>query len=164
MGAPKRPRWSSLQYWPRKRAEKLIPSVNWKPIKGDGKSEGLLGYILYKAAMATAAVKDETPNSMTKGKKIAVPVTILEAPNMKVFSVRFYQHGKVMKEVVVSQDKELKRQLKVPAQLKNIDAETPKGFEDVRVIVYSIPKQAELKKTPDLIEISRFSKGQISIC
>jgi len=162
MGAPKRPRWSSLQYWPRKRAEKLIPSVNWKPIKVDGKHEGLLGYILYKATMATALVKDETPNSMTKGKKIAIPVTILEAPNMKVFSVRFYKHGKVMKEVVVSNDKELKRQLKVPKQLKTLDAEAPKEFEDIRVIVYSIPSQAELKKTPDLIELAVSAKDKLA--
>ena len=96
MGA-KRPRWSSLQYWPRKRAEKILPSVNWRVVHG----EGLLGFILYKAAMATAIVKDDTPNSMTKGKKIAVPVTILEAPNMKIYSVRFYKFGKVLKEVVV---------------------------------------------------------------
>jgi len=162
MGAPKRPRWSSLQYWPRKRAEKILPSVNWKPIKVDGKFEGLLGHILYKATMATASVKDETPNSMTKGKKIAIPVTILEAPNMKIFSVRFYKHGKVSKEVVVSQDKELKRQLKVPKHLKTLDSEAPKEFEDIRVIVYSIPSQAELKKTPDLIELAVSAKDKLA--
>jgi large subunit ribosomal protein L3 len=162
MGAPKRPRWSSLQYWPRKRAEKLIPSVNWKPIKGDGKTEGLLGYILYKAAMATAVVKDETPASMTKGKKMAVPVTILEAPNMKVFSVRFYKHGKVEKEVVVSNDKELKRQLKVPKEIKNFDSEAPKSFDDIRVIVYSLASQTDFKKTPDLIELAVSAKDKLS--
>ena len=44
-----RPRFGSLQFWPRKRAEKEIPSVNWKTIKG----KGILGFITYKVGMAT---------------------------------------------------------------------------------------------------------------
>ena len=37
-----RPRFGSLQFWPRKRARKYLPSVNWKPIN----SEGILGFII----------------------------------------------------------------------------------------------------------------------
>src|SRR5688572_7707532 len=143
-----RPRYGSLQFWPRKRAEHFLPSVNWDAIKG----EGFLGFIAYKAGMATAIVKDSTPKSMTPGKKIAVPVTFLEMPTMRIYSVRFYKAGKVMTEVIVSNDRELKRVVKVSKNTtKNLD--DIKDFDDVRVIAYSVPKNAGLKKTPDLAEI-----------
>jgi ribosomal protein L3 len=58
--------------------------VNWSAIKG----EGFLGFIAYKVGMATAIVKDSTPKSMTPGKKLAIPVTFLEVPSMKIYSVR----------------------------------------------------------------------------
>ena len=97
MAAPKSPRRGSLQYWPRKRAKKYLPSPNWKAIKSD--SSKLKGFICYKAGMASAFVKDESADSMTKGKKIIIPVTIIECPQMKIFSVRFYKNGKVAKDV-----------------------------------------------------------------
>jgi large subunit ribosomal protein L3 len=144
------PRSGSLQFWPRKRAESIIPSVNWAPVKG----KGLLGFITYKVGMATAVVKDNTPDSSTKGKKIAVPVTILEAPNMKIFSVRFYKQGKVVKDVVISNDKELKKLVKLPEQIQPFDSQLSKEYDDIRLIVYSLSKQTSLKKTPDLAEIA----------
>ena len=50
MAAPKAPRKGSLQYWPRKRASKFLPSVNWSAIKSDS---NLKGFICYKAGMAS---------------------------------------------------------------------------------------------------------------
>ena len=149
MAPPVRPRWGSLQFYPRKKAAKKIPSVNWDMIN----SEGVQGFIFYKVGMASAVVKDNTPDSMTKGKKKITPVTILEAPNMKIFSVRFYKNNQVAKEIVVSNDKDIKRVLKVPKKLKNFDAEVPKDFENIRLLVYSLPSQTGVKKTPDLIEV-----------
>src|SRR3989344_9637213 len=111
------PHHGRLQFWPRKRAEKFVPSVNWSVVKFDAKNEGLLGFIAYKAGMSTAAVKDSTDKSLTAGKKIFVPVTILEAPNMKIYSVRFYNKGNPVKDIIVSIDKELKRVVKLPKQI-----------------------------------------------
>ena len=103
--------------------------------------------------MASAYVKDDTPDSMTKGKKIIVPVTIIECPSLKIFSVRFYKNGKVAKEVLAENlDKELKRRLKLPKNPKK--RESLEGdYDDVRVICYSIVKKTGIKKTPDLSEI-----------
>src|SRR3989344_4932826 len=154
-----RPRYGSLQFWPRKRAERFLPSVNWEPIKGDG----LLGFIAYKVGMATATVKDSTPKSMTPGKKLAIPVTFLETPPVKIYSVRFYKNGKVINEVVVSNDKELKRIVKVtktPANSNSLDE--VKDFDDIRVIIYSVLKEAKLKKTPDIIEVGIGAKDKLS--
>src|SRR3989344_8274618 len=147
------PHHGSLQFWPRKRASKFLPSVNWSVVKCREKTSSLLGFIGYKVGMASAIVKDNTENSMTKGKKIFIPVTILEVPNMKIFSIRFYKHGRVLKDIIVSNDKELKRTLKVPKEVKSFESQIPKEYEDIQCIVYSLPKQTSLKKTPDMIEL-----------
>jgi len=154
-----RPRYGSLQFWPRKRAERFLPSVNWDPIKG----EGLLGFIAYKAGMATAIVKDSTPKSMTPAKKLAVPITFLETPPVKIYSVRFYKNGKPLTEVVVSNDRELKRivkVMKVPATASALDE--VKDFDDIRVIIYSIAKETGVKKTPDVIEVGIGGKDKLA--
>jgi len=161
MSKSSRPRRGSLQYWPRKRARKAIPSVNFKPIKTSEK--GILGFITYKVGMATAVVKDLTDKSMTQNKSIAVPITILEVPNMKIFSVRFYKYSKVLKDVVVSNDKELKRKLKVPKQVKSLDKDAPKDYDDIKLICYSLPNSINLKKTPDLIELAVSADDKLTL-
>ncbi len=112
MAQPKTPRSGSLQFWPRKRASKFLPSVNWSTVNTNS-SKGLKGFIGYKAGMVSGFVMDNTPDSMTKGKKIIIPMTVLECPKAKIFSVRFYKNGKVMSEVVSKNlDKELKKVVK----------------------------------------------------
>jgi len=153
MPTKKSPRKGSLQFWPRKRASKFLPRVNWSFVKG---KKILKGFIVYKAGMASAIVKDTTPNSMTLNKQIAVPVTILEAPTIKIFSVRFYKDSKVMKDVIVEHsNKELKKKLKMPKQIKNHaeELEKIKDYDDITIIVYSQVKKTNLKKTPDMSEI-----------
>ena len=149
----KSPRRGSLQFYPRCRAAKFLPSVNWSSVYPMAKETGLLGFITYKVGMGSSIVKDNTENSMTKGKKIVIPTTILEVPNMKVFSVRFFKSGIPAKEVIVSNDKDLKRVLKVPKVLKSFESEIPKDYDDIKVIVHSIPSQTSIKDTPDLIEL-----------
>src|SRR3972149_5470751 len=153
MAAPKAPRKGSLQFWPRKRASKLLPSVNWTAINSD--SKGLKGFICYKAGMASAFVKDNTEHSMTKGKKIAVPVTIMECPKMKILSVRFYKNGQVANEILAENpDKELTSVIKLPKAKKGkIEDVKPDSYDDIRIIAYSEVKKTNIKKTPDIIEI-----------
>lgn len=140
------PRFGSLQYWPRKRAAKSVPQVNWDAVKGDG----ILGLIAFKVGMGKAIVRDKTEKSLTLNKKVAMPVTILEVPKMKLFSVRFYKHGIVMKDVIVSHDKELKHVLRVPKQLHEFKA--PEGYDEIRVIAYPVMKDM-FKKTPPMVEL-----------
>ena len=140
------PRFGSLQYWPRKRAAKAVPQVNWNAVKG----EGVLGLIAFKVGMASAIVRDKTDKSLTANKKITMPVTILEVPKLKLFSIRFYKQGIVMKDVIVSHDKELKRVLRVPKQLPAFHA--PEGYDEIRVIAYPVMKDM-FKKTPPMVEL-----------
>ena len=157
MPTRKSPRKGSLQFWPRKRAAKFLPSVNWDAIHS---GKNIKGFICYKAGMASAYVKDNTPNSMTKGQKIIVPVTILECPSLKIFSVRFYKDTKVVKEILApSLDKELKRKVKIPkTYTKKLDDVKSEEYEDVRIIVYSDVKKTGLKKKPDMIEFKTIVK------
>jgi large subunit ribosomal protein L3 len=151
MPTRKSPRKGSLQFWPRKRAAKFLPRVNWDSIDTN---KILKGFICYKAGMMSAAVKDNTPDSMTKDKQIVVPVTILECPPMKIMSVRFYKDGKVAKDVLVEGlDKELKKKIKMPKTFKKLDDVKSEEYDDIKIICYSVVKKTGLKKTPDLVEV-----------
>ena len=150
----KSPRKGSLQFWPRKRVNKFLPRVNWNVVNSVGKS--LKGFIGYKVGMVSLYVKDNTNDSMTKGKNIAVPSTILECPGMKIYSVRFYKDNKLVTEVLSENfDKELKRAVKLPGKKdgKKIDDVKSQEYNDVKVICYSLVKKTGLKKKPDLSEI-----------
>jgi len=147
-------RSGSLQFYPRVRAKKVLPSVNWAPVSKNG--VGFMGFVGYKVGMVSVLVKDDTADSMTKNKRVVVPATVVECPAMKIYSVRFYKDGKVMKDVVVSKDKELRRSVKVSKkafsheQLVVSDSE----FDDVRVILSSgVGKTGIGKKKVDMIEV-----------
>ncbi len=147
-------RHGSLQFYPRVRAKKVLPRVKWDSLTKE--KVGLLGFIGYKVGMKSAYVKDSTPNSLTKGQKIYIPVTIIECPTLKIMSVRFYKNKKLMGEVLNSNlDKELKRVVKIPKEKKEskkIDDFKEKA-DNVRVIVYSQVKKTNIKKRPNISEI-----------
>nr|AJS12736.1 50S ribosomal protein L3P [uncultured archaeon] len=135
---------------------KLLPSANWNAISSNNTSGNLKGFICYKAGMLSAAIKDNTDKSMTKGKTKIVPVTVLSCPKLKIFSIRFYKYGKVAKEILSGNfDNELKKKVKLPKKKENLKAdEIPsEGYDDIRVIVYSQVKKTGIKKKPDMTEL-----------
>ena len=143
-------RCGSLQFYPRVRAKKVVPGVNWKPLDKDG--VGFMGFVGYKVGMISVWAKDDTEASLTKGKKIAVPATVLECPTMKIYSVRFYMDGKVMKDVVVTNDKDLKKKVKLSKKIGEIKEDIE--FDDVRVIMYTGVKNTCVDKNrADMLEI-----------
>jgi len=144
----------SLQFYPRVRAKKVIPSVNWSPIKKIISPSKLLGFIGYKVGMVSVFAKDETPDSMTKGKRIIVPATVIECPQMKIYSIRFYKNNQVAKDVIVSNEKILKSKLNVGKNVKNVD-KIDFDYDDLRVVVYSdVASTGFGKKSPDVLEIA----------
>ena len=153
-----RPRKGSLQFYPRVRAKKVLPRVSWSFLSKD--EVGLLGFIGYKAGMKSAYVRDNTSNSLTKGQRIIIPVTIIECPLIKIFSVRFYKNKKVIGDVLNSDiDKELKKKVKLPKVVKKkIEDFKEEDFDDLRVIVYSQVKKTGIKKKPDIAEIGLSGK------
>jgi len=165
MGKKSSPRSGSLQFWPRKRAKKFLPSVNWKPVSLSFSSDKSfpLGFICYKVGMKSAYVKDNTPDSMTKNKRIIIPVTILECPSMKILSVRLYKNSNVVNEIFSAdnKEKELKRKIKLQKEhdkkkiLEILEKKLEeKNFDDIRIIAYSLVKNTGIKKSPDIIELA----------
>ena len=161
MGRKQGPRKGSLQVWPRSRSHDFLPRVNWKPVlkKKGGEKTNLLGFIGYKVGMASAFVKDSTPDSMTKNKRVIVPVTVVECPTLKILAVRFYKNKIAMKEILNEVlDKELIRIIKMPKNKINakdlIEKVKADEFDDVKLVVYSQVKKTEIKKTPDISELA----------
>jgi len=146
-------RHGSLQFWPRSRASRVIPSASFKTLSRN--DIGFLGFIGYKVGMMSAYVRDNGANSLTKGQRITVPVTIIEFPTVKIFSTRFYKNNKVVGEVLNSIiDKEVKRKVKLPKQAKNDIDGFKEDYDDVRVIIYSQVKKTGIKKKVDMIEVA----------
>ena len=153
MPSKKSPRKGSLQFWPRKRASKFLPRVNWDAISSHT-SNGLKGFIGYKAGMTSLTVLDNTANSMTKGKKIVIPATILECPPMRILSLRLYKNGIVAKEILNEHlEKELKRKITLPKKKHNLNEVKLDEYDDIHVVAYSEVKKTNIKKTPDIIEL-----------
>ncbi len=156
MGKIHKPRASSLQFWPRKRTSKILPRVNWKPLEKKHSDKKLLGFMAYKVSNARVLANDLTPDSMTKGKQIIVPVTILEIPPLKILSIRFYKDHQVAIDIMAENlDKELKHRIKLPkAKTKKIEDIKPESYDNIRILVYSIIKKTEKKKSPDIAELA----------
>ena len=142
-------RSGSLQFYPRVRAKKVMPRVNWKIVSKDS---GLKGFVGYKVGMISVYAKDDTENSMTKGKRITIPATVLECPKVKIYSVRFYKNGKVLKDLIVTNEKILKRSVKLPKKVEEF--KEVEDFDDVRVVLYTDNKNTCTdKKKADLVEM-----------
>lgn len=147
-------RHGSLQFYPRVRSKEFLPSVNWSSIISK-KEAGILGFVGYKAGMMSAYVKDNTANSLTKGKKIIIPVTILECPAVKILSIRFYKDKKILGEVMnKTLDKELKRKIKLPKEVhKKLEDFKEGSYDNISLVIYTEVKKTGVKKAPDIVEI-----------
>src|SRR3990167_4098018 len=115
-----RPRHGSLQYWPRKRAKRIVTRTrHWAPSK-DAKPLGFAGW---KAGMTHVQLIDQNSKSPTFGKTIVRPVTVLDAPSLFVAAIRFYSASKSVGEKWAKLPKDVKLKLKM-----NSKSENPKEF------------------------------------
>lgn len=159
MANVRRPRHSSLQFWPRKKSQRPYAQIKaW----ANEKNIALLGFAGYKAGMTHIALKDNRPWSHTKGDEIVWPVTVIECPALKLYSIRFYKRDtyglKLVKEILNPKlDRELERKLSMPKKQKatlNEAENKTEEYADIRVNVYTQPKKSGLgKKTPELFEL-----------
>ncbi|MDO8725709.1 MAG: 50S ribosomal protein L3 [Candidatus Methanoperedens sp.] len=163
MSHPHRPRRGSIAYSPRIRARSEIPRVRAWPMKKEAK---LMGFAGYKAGMTHVIMTDDVPNSLTLGMEISIPVTILEAPPMKVAAIRVYKNttygaNAIAEAWTTELDKELNRAMTVPkkhdlpAALAKIDQLIKDGTaKDLRVVMYTLPEKVTgiSKKKPEIME------------
>lgn len=157
-----RPRHGTLQFWPRRKAKKAYAKVrSWF----SSKNTNLLGFVGYKVGMTHIVVRDSRSHSLTKNESVVWPVTVIECPGIKIFSLRFYKktpYGlKVVSEVFNPKlDKELGRKVKLPkkkefeVKLKELEGKTEE-FDDFRVNIYTQPKKTGIgKKKPEILELA----------
>ncbi|MDP3918921.1 MAG: 50S ribosomal protein L3 [Nanoarchaeota archaeon] len=148
------PRRGSLQFWPHARSSKHAAAVRtW----ADVKENKALGFIGYKVGMTHVLIKEENPNSHKTGMEVFTPVTVIECPPLKVYSVRYHLQDEEGQSKVVSEifskkiDKEMKRKTGLPKKNENTE---PEAFDRVTLSVYTQPKLTGIgKKKPDLVEL-----------
>jgi len=173
VGARKKhaPRRGSLGLRPRKRASRLVPRIkSWPEVSSDTPLP--LAFLAYKAGMTHAFIIDDVPGSMTHGREIFIPVTVLEAPPMIAVAVRAYGYDPniglytlgeawAQPENLASQYRlDLNRvvpRLRFPdteKALKRLEEKLEEIY-DVRIIAATQPRLVGglSKKKPDLIEI-----------
>lgn len=157
------PRHGSLAFLPRKRAGSMVARIrHWPQLNLDKPTP--LAFGGYKVGMTQAIMVDDREGSPTKGREIAVPVTIIEAPPLVAVGARVYGNGfggkRVAREVWHPKlPEDLFRRV---VTLRNssergdarIDArDLPEGGE-VRLIVCTQPRlSGSKKKTPEVFEV-----------
>jgi large subunit ribosomal protein L3 len=150
----RKPRKGSLQFWPRKRAKRQYARVrSWTRLK----EAKLLGFAGYKAGMTHLMINDSRKNSLTRGEEIFCPATIIECPPLKTASIRFYKNTinglKIVSEVFAEKiDKELGRKIIAPKKVRK-KIEEVGDYDMIRLLVYTQPKLAGMKKKPEIFEI-----------
>ena len=146
------PRRGSLQYWPRKRSARHYARVRaW----ADAKQPKLLGFAGYKAGMTHIQIIDNS-SSTTKGMIISLPVTVLECPPIKVYSLRFYKNSssgyKLVSEVFnKTHSKNLSRKFK-PSKKQN---KQPDNFDYIHAVCHTQPHLTGIgNKKPEVFEMA----------
>ncbi len=146
------PRKGSMQYWPRKRAKKAYARVKSFAKEKEAK---LLGFAGYKAGMTHLLVEDNRKTSPTKGEDIFCPVTVIECPPLKIYSVRFYKNKQLKTEVLNPKlNKEVERKTIVSKKKSDINKINTKDYDDIKLVVYTQPKLTKLKKKPEIFELA----------
>lgn len=155
------PRHGSMQYWPRKRAAREHPRVRtWASSNSD--TAALLGFAGYKVGMTHTMVVDNRPKALTKGDTIAVPVTIVECPDIVILGLNAYkkENGalKIAKTILSDKsNKNVKRTLlenKQKHDFSSVENMADKLVE-VRALVHTQPYKTNIgKKKPEVFEIS----------
>jgi large subunit ribosomal protein L3 len=156
------PRRGSLAYLPRGRASKFVPRIkNWPEYK-DGAAK-LLGFIGYKAGMTHAVMTVSNVDSPFAGQETVVPVTVIDTPPIRPFSIRGYEatiYGlKLTTEVLAgTMLEDLKKTMPAPkeydheAKLKEFE-EKLDSFAEIRMLIHTQPRLAGIaKKKPDVME------------
>jgi large subunit ribosomal protein L3 len=122
-----------------------------------------LAFIGYKAGMRTAVGVDNREGSLTYGKEISFPITIVEAPPMVAVALRAYvKTAKGLQTFAEAwmekPPKDLMRLLSLPEsinhgeKLNKIESSLER-ISEVRLLLASQPRIARLgRKTPELLE------------
>jgi large subunit ribosomal protein L3 len=129
-----RPRRGSLAFTPRKRARSEICRIKRERIV---KGKNIQGFAGYKVGMTHITLTDDVSHSQTEGMEIAVPVTVIETPPMRVDGFRLYKATHYGKQTVT----EVWKEAEANADLSKIEEKIKgNGSElDLRMISSTVP-------------------------
>ncbi len=146
-----------MAYYPRVRAKKIGADIrSWPEIEGNAKIQAFAGY---KVGMTHIQMTDYRKTSVTAGKTIMAPVTVIEVPPLNVIAIRYYEDGDNGLQVFAEKkadniDKEVFKRI---PEIKNKNSKEIelKNVSDVRLLVHTNPKLVSgvPSKTPEIFEI-----------
>jgi large subunit ribosomal protein L3 len=165
------PRRGSLAYLPRGKASKFVPRIkNW-PEYTDSAAK-LLGFIGYKAGMTHAVVTINNPDSPFNGQETVVPVTVIDTPPIRPFSIRGYETSpyglRLVMEVLASNiSEDLRKTMPLPkeyahdAKIEEFESKLD-SFAEIRMLIHTQPRLAGIsKKKPDVMEYKVGTSGDV---
>jgi large subunit ribosomal protein L3 len=161
MGKRNKPRAGSMAAYPRVRAKNIVAKFrSFVEVPNECKP---LCFFAFKAGMITAFAKNAKNKSSSYGQKIAVPATVVEAPDLKVVGARFYKDDQSIKKKnavfdFIVFDKYVKKRILGNKQKQ------PKIIEDVlkrkdeadslRLLVYANASATGIgQKKPSILEL-----------
>ena len=157
--APKR---GSLAFLPRGRASRWVGRIRYWPEVETGPR--LLAFAGVKAGMTYGLAIDNRQGSLTFGREIVIPLTILEAPPMLGCAIRAYTKNyeglqSFAEAWMEKPPKDFERRISLPEKffteegLKKIEANLDK-IVDLRMLMATQPRIVKRgKKAPDLMEV-----------
>ncbi len=158
----KAPKRGSLGYLPKGRSSSWTGRIRyWPEVTGDPR---LLAFLGYKAGMTHFITIDQLEGSLTFGKEISVPVTILETPPLIICGIKIYEKkNRNLRSIgeawTANVPKEFGRLITIQKDvdeqesLKKIETQLDKVSE-VRVIAGTQPRLTSTgQKKPKLFEI-----------
>ncbi|HID17191.1 TPA: 50S ribosomal protein L3 [Candidatus Bathyarchaeota archaeon] len=156
------PRRGSLAFSPRVRAKRWVGKIRyWPEVDGEPTPLAFAGY---KAGMTHVVAIDTVKNSLTYGKEIAIPVTIIETPPMLAVGFRVYEKTekglKALSEAWVEKPpKDFARLFPLPEKfdlkkkLEEIENLIDR-ISEVRLLLATQPKLVKKgRKKPELLEV-----------
>lgn len=141
------PRRGSMQFYPRKRARRMIARVN------HAANEPFMEFAGYKAGMTHVTIIDNRNTSQTKGEEIAIPVTVVECPPLRVMAIRPYKDNRVLTQInAENMHKHLSKRIRIAKTKQEQDL---KDYDSLRLLVHTQPYLTGFgQKAPDIFEIT----------
>jgi len=155
-----RPRRGSLAFSPRSRSVRQVPRIRtWAEGPKQPTVEGFAGF---KVGMTHAFIVDYRKRSTTAGQELAVPVTVVEVPPMRVAGARIYRRVPYGRKIVaevwgggLSEDLERRVPAHPASPQAALDAFAGASGDEVRVIVHTQPSLVTGvgSKSPHIFEV-----------
>lgn len=147
------PRKGSMQFWPRVRAKRETARVRAWASPKDAKLAGFAGY---KVGMVHVMVDDERPNSISKGKTISWPATIVECPPLTIFGIKFTKDNLSVSCINAEKlNKHLSKKITTPKKHKKLEEVKEDSYDDIKLIAHTNPGLTGIgKKKPEIFEIA----------